>query len=638
MRASLGRLLTALVLAGCGGGATTSSLPGSAAAASLSTSAAVRAVTAHPDRRRSWISPEAKAKELLFVSDAGTADVYMYQVPTLKLVGTITGFDQPQGECSDTKGNVWITDTNAQTIYEVSHQGRLENTLADPDGYPVGCAWNPKNGDVAVMNLFGLDGAQGGVLIYPTGSKPPTEYTNPKQYYYNFGGYDNSGNLFLDGRESGVFVLSELAAGAKSAKTIKVTGAKIYFPGMVQWEPSSSELLVGDQQCGDVNASCIYQLTLGTGGATVSGTTKLENAAGGSVCDLVQGVEADGEILGSDFEFCGYTPSTTEIWPYPAGGTPSAENSTTDNSPVGAALSVEQQPQNRRAPPGRSWMRPGTSGEDLVYVSDADGEVTVYDYTTMDLVGVLANFVTPTGECVDKTGNVYIADAGKKVIHEYAHGGTKSLKTLNDSPYVPNACSVDPTTGDLAVANSSGTGSASNIAVYTHASGQPTLYTDSSVSDFQACAYNSTGTLFATGTQGSTTVAYFAWLSKQLSKLISINVPGPKPSWEWYYVSGIQWDGKFFALDDDGIYRIALIHGQAYYVGETAFNARYLTGRAYGIYDPNPKEQGTQVLVGYAQDYSSGVDYFSYPGGGSSQGSFSHGVDDPYDIVISLKK
>ena len=58
---------------------------------------------------------------------------------------------------------------------------------------------------------------------------------------------------------------------------------------------------------------------------------------------------------------------------------------------------------------------------------------------------MLAEFESPTGECVDKSGNVYIADTDKKAIYEYAHGGKKAIKALDDSPYVPNGCSVDPT-------------------------------------------------------------------------------------------------------------------------------------------------------------------------------------------------
>ncbi len=105
----------------------------------------------------------------------------------------------------------------------------------------------------------------------------------------------------------------------------------------------------------------------------------------------------------------------------------------------------------------------------------------------------------------------------------------------------------------------------------------------------------------------------------------------------WNDVTGIQWDGKFFALDRDDAYQIALINGQAYYVGETALGASYLRGKQYGIYESNSKRQGTQILVGYNNEgYSSGVYYFRYPAGGAPRTGFSHGVDDPYAVVVSL--
>jgi hypothetical protein len=334
--------LAAIALAACSGGTPASPIA-PAAVAQLSTSVAAGwPVAAHPDRRPSWVSPDIDAKQtqVLFVSDASTLDVYMYELPSLKVVGTITGFSQPQGECSNSKGDVWVTDTNAQKIYELSHLGRLENTLSDSDGYPVGCAWDPKSGNVAVMNIFDLLGKQGEVLVYPPGSKQPTSYVNAHQYYYDFGGYDGSGDLFFDGRsEGGAFMLSELPDGSKAAQTIKVSGGRIYFPGMVQMSTASSSLLVGDQECGGASAACIDQLTISGTTAKIAGSVKLEDAKGDAVCDLVQGVEANGEIAGSDWEFCGYTASTTDLWAYPSGGEPSAGNDSTDTTPVGAALS-----------------------------------------------------------------------------------------------------------------------------------------------------------------------------------------------------------------------------------------------------------------------------------------------------------
>ncbi len=226
IRLTTGAIVCA-VLVGCSG-SRPDAVPGGASAAAgaltdrIATSVARRLVRNHADRRPSWISPalEHAQSPVLYVSDPGTSDVYAYAVPSLEMIGTITGFSQPQGECSDVKGNVWITDANAETIYELSHHGHLENELADTAGYPDACAWDPTTGNLAVMNIFGVGSTAGSVLIYAHGSQSPTPFVNPDQYFYNFGGYDTAGNLFFDGRAAdGTFDLSELPKGASSAHT-----------------------------------------------------------------------------------------------------------------------------------------------------------------------------------------------------------------------------------------------------------------------------------------------------------------------------------------------------------------------------------------------------------------------------------
>jgi hypothetical protein len=285
------------------------------------------------------LNVKAKPKSpILFVTDAGTHEAYMFDVTTLALTGTITGFVQPQGECSDNKGNVWITDAQAQTTYEVSHEGRLENELS-ANGYPVSCAWDPTTGNLAVTDQIGASGGGGYVAIYKTGSAP-ISYSIPKVYYYNFVGYDASGNLFVDGRTTrGVFALMEMPKGTAKIQIVKVKGGKIYYPGMVQWDASASDLIVGDQSCGNVYSSCLHTLTLSKASATISSTVKLQNSSGGTICDLVQGDVYDGQLFGSDYDFCGSLPSTTYVWSYPAGGAPTLSNAKTDTSPVGAVVS-----------------------------------------------------------------------------------------------------------------------------------------------------------------------------------------------------------------------------------------------------------------------------------------------------------
>jgi hypothetical protein len=308
------------------------------------TSAARWTPVAHPAAgTKSWLSPElqsAAAAPLLFVSDSGTAEVYIYKLTTLKLMGTITGFSEPQGECSDNKGDVWVTDTIGQKIYELTHRGRLVNEITDNSGYPDACAWDKKTGNLAVMNIFNTGSVAGDVLIFKKGSGSGTAYQNPQQYYYNFGGYDKAGNLFFDGRDSiGTFMLSELPKGAASANTINLTGGTIYFPGMVQWDASNGGLIVGDQSCGNSYISCVYAVTVSKSGGTIGTQTPLQNYGGGQVCDLVQGAELNGTLAGSDFDFCGSAASATYAWPYPGGGAPNAYAKGTDSIPVGAAIS-----------------------------------------------------------------------------------------------------------------------------------------------------------------------------------------------------------------------------------------------------------------------------------------------------------
>ena len=128
------------------------------------------------------------------------------------------------------------------------------------------------------------------------------------------------------------------------------------------------------------------------------------------------------------------------------------------------------------------------SSSDLLYVSDQHtGDVYVYSYPDDRLISTLTGFNgDPEGLCADHAGNVFVTVQSGSII-EYAHGGTKPIKTLLDK-YYPLACSVDPTTGNLAVANESG-----NVSIYP-ATGPPTLYDTKLIPEF--CAYDPSGNLF----------------------------------------------------------------------------------------------------------------------------------------------
>jgi sugar lactone lactonase YvrE len=108
-----------------------------------------------------------------------------------------------------------------------------------------------------------------------------------------------------------------------------------------------------------------------------------------------------------------------------------------------------------RGPVARSWVSADVKRENLLYVSDGDDEaVWIFSYPKGKLKGMLYGFGYPHGACVDKLGDIFITDAEYQVVFEYPHGSAKPNTVLIDKPYSnPNDCSVDPTTGDLAVAH-----------------------------------------------------------------------------------------------------------------------------------------------------------------------------------------
>jgi hypothetical protein len=238
---------------------------------------------------------------------------------------------------------VWITNTNDQNILEYSHAGVLENTLSDTTGYPVGCAWDSTTGDVAVTNIFDTSSEPGAVLIYHHASGSPTAYRNSAVSNYYFAGYDTKGNLFFSGRggTSDTFVLSELPKGAVKASSIEIIGGTIYFPSTVEWYATGNYLIVGDQDCGDVPAACLYHLTIAHKAGTIVGKTTLRNYKGGQLCDSVQGTQFGTKFFGSDIgggSTC--TPSTTYLWSFPGGKNPSLyTTSPAEVEPIGATVS-----------------------------------------------------------------------------------------------------------------------------------------------------------------------------------------------------------------------------------------------------------------------------------------------------------
>lgn len=139
---------------------------------------------------------------------------------------------------------------------------------------------------------------------------------------------------------------------------------------------------------------------------------------------------------------------------------------------VGGGLIPNQAPVSGKAPAAHStadrpWMDTSTATiKKLLYISDAGrNAVLVYDYALGKQVGMLTGFHNPAGQCVDRTGDVWIADMDARSLVEYSRGATKPMRTLNTTGR-PMGCSVAPN-GNLAAAENPGDEDAANaIAVW----------------------------------------------------------------------------------------------------------------------------------------------------------------------------
>ena len=291
-------LATALAFAGCA----KTQIPAAPAAVWQPNDATAR-MASHAE---SWMLPEAKNEDLLYVSNVYTITVYSY--PKGKLVGTLSNFYKPYGACVDATGNVYVTDSTFGKIYEYAHGGtKVLKTLKDPGYVPYGCAVNPTNGDLAVANYADSSYREGNLAIYHKAKGYPKSYTGYDFYYYYYCGYDPKGNLFIDGSaDSGLnFEFGELAKGGDTIKGIILPNS-VVFPGGVEWD--GTYLAVGDSA-----SAAIYQYSISNGQATLQGTTPL-TGAGLSVGQF--GISNSTVVTPNQF----FSGSGVLVCPYPAGG------------------------------------------------------------------------------------------------------------------------------------------------------------------------------------------------------------------------------------------------------------------------------------------------------------------------------
>jgi hypothetical protein len=276
---------------------------------------------------RSWISPGVKTKDLLYVTDSRNNEVTIYgyrngQGKSL-LVGQITGLSNPQGECTDAKGDVWVANDGASQLLEYAHGGTKPiATLSDSGYYPVACSIDPKTGDLAVSNDETTNGSPGNVAIFKHAKGTPSYYSDSAIYRYAFCGYDERGNLFVDGLSYGSnFEFAELANGGASLTGVSLD-QPIVSPGAIVWD--GSHLAVGDD-----SSAVIYQFTIKDGEGKKVGSTQLDGTE-----EVLQFSIDDRVLIAPDFIY-----SRVWFFKYPEGGNDFGEVLYYISSPVAALVS-----------------------------------------------------------------------------------------------------------------------------------------------------------------------------------------------------------------------------------------------------------------------------------------------------------
>ena len=248
--------------------------------------------------------------DLLYITGGGTNQVYVFTYPGGKHVQTLTGLQNPNGECVDASGNVYITQSSGDTV-EYAHGGSnaINTYYAAYSNY--GCAVDPTTGNLAVATGHAI-------TVWPNGTGSPITYTNPNKYVLErYLGYDNSGNLFIGGDNTfyGNLDLAELPNGGSSITHLTLNGqygGNYLGGGQVQWD--GADVVVGAPP---LEEPWIARFQVSGSSATFAGLTKLKLPRRGFGMFWL-----DGSTLVLPFSTGRGGVKSFGYWSYPKGGKP----------------------------------------------------------------------------------------------------------------------------------------------------------------------------------------------------------------------------------------------------------------------------------------------------------------------------
>jgi hypothetical protein len=285
---------------------------------------------------RLGVPRDTSSQDLLYISEYGGEVLDVFTWPQAQYLSSISSLNSapPMGLCVDKKGDVWVVENGEHPqAQEFSHNGASIGDLNDEGEDPYGCAVDPTSGDFAMTSEEGVYAQPSSVEVWKKATGTATDYTDRAIALMLWCGYDDKGDLFVDGlptRGKSEFALAELPKGGTGLINIKTKG--IAFPGAIQWV--HGVLTVGDPAY--KTASAIHQLQITGTKATSVGLTVLKESY-----EVFEGWIEGGTVIGPDD---GPSISTVLVWNYPAGGKPtqtlSKGSSMYFDGPFGAAVSL----------------------------------------------------------------------------------------------------------------------------------------------------------------------------------------------------------------------------------------------------------------------------------------------------------
>jgi hypothetical protein len=320
----------AALLAGCG--ASQASIPASGVMPLL--------LGSETSLGESWMLPEAKTDDLLYVTNYSYVSMYTY--PQGELVGILKGFGSSVGECVDNKQDVFITNQfhlgniPGDAIAEFVHGGTKPIAeLKTKHIGPVGCAVDPITGDLAVTGS-----GEPTVNIFKGARGKPTLYKDKDFVEMQFCGFDDKGNLFITGLKNfkGKPELAEFPKERGAFKEIRLD-AVIAGGAGVQWD--GKHLAIGAYASD--NAPVIYRFRISGSQGMLAGTTTLGSSE--YITQQLQFFIVNGALIIPNWYYVDSTEKKNVLfYDYPQGGSPTMTLTKRVTEPRGVAVSLSAGP------------------------------------------------------------------------------------------------------------------------------------------------------------------------------------------------------------------------------------------------------------------------------------------------------